>query len=146
MSTLMNRSLVHGRLLSAVLRVDAAAVAVLAAGLLVVSGPIEDHLGLPTTLSLVVGVALLPWLAVLLRAASRPVRAGMILGIVAGNAVWVVASVALQVADGADLTGAGTAFVLVQALGTAVIAGLEYLGLRQARRRDPSARLTSASS
>lgn len=145
MSTLSNRSLVHGRLLSVVLRVDAAAVGIFAVGLLVASGPLEDRLGLPTALSLVVGVALLPWLAVLLWASGRPVRPGVILGIVAVNAVWVVASVSLQVADGADLTGAGTAFVLVQALGVAVIAGLEYAALGQAR-RDPSAHLTNASS
>lgn len=132
MSTLMDRTLVRGRQLSVILRVDAAACAVLVAGLLFFTGPIEDRLGLPAALSLIVGVALLPWVVVLLLAAARPVRPSVILGIVAGNAVWVLASVALAAAGWTDLTGAGSAFVLVQAGGTAVIAGLEYLGLRQA--------------
>ena len=132
MTDLLDRTLVRGRLLSLVLRVDALACALFAVGLLLVRGPVDDRLGLPPTLSLIVGVALLPWLAALLVAASRPARSGVILAIVAGNAVWVLASVAFAVAGWADLTDLGTAFVLVQAGGVAVIAWLEYLGLRRA--------------
>lgn len=134
MTTLLDRTRVRGRLLSQILRADAVACALLAVGLLLLSGPVEDRLGLPTTLSLVVGLALLPWMAGLLMAASRPVRPGVILAIVAGNAVWVLASLALAAAGWADLTGPGTAFVLVQAAGVAVIAALEYLGLQRAGR------------
>jgi len=59
---------------------------------------------------------------------QRLSRAGAGL-VVAGNAAWVAGSVALLVA--AAPTGLGYAFVIAQALAVALLAELEFIGLRR---------------
>lgn len=53
---------------------------------------------------------------------------------VLGDALWVVGSLALIVAGGADLTAVGMVVVAVLALGVAAIGLVKYMGLRAAPR------------
>ncbi|MDO9403365.1 MAG: hypothetical protein Q7T87_05000 [Polaromonas sp.] len=48
-----------------------------------------------------------------------------------GNLGWAAACAALLLADVVAPTGLGTAYVLVQAVTVAALAGLQYLGLRR---------------
>ena len=64
--------------------------------------------------------AFLVWLAP--RASERQ---GVVRLIVAGNLLWVVASILLLVSGSVDLTPFGTAFVVLQAVVVAVFAYLE---------------------
>jgi hypothetical protein len=53
--------------------------------------------------------------------------------VIAGNALWVVASVVTVLADWLTLTTAGIVVALAQAAAVAVIAELQLVALRRAR-------------
>ena len=90
---------------------------------------LEALLALPYALLQYAGIALLPvggfiaWIA-----AHRPSRPGVAI-VIAGNALWVAASIALLFLF--SPTPLGYAFVIVQALAVALLAELEYAELRR---------------
>jgi len=87
-------------------------------------------LGLPAALLKWSGVSLFPIGAFMFLVATRkPIPALGAWAVIAGNAAWVLGSVALAL--GMDMTGLGYAFVLGQAAATAVLADLEYVGLKR---------------
>lgn len=128
---------VESRFLTGVLRLDALASGGLGALLLlagvVLEGPIglSELLGLPVGLSLGVGLFLLGWTAALLLIARRPaVRRTALREVIAVNAAWVVASVAVIFA-GPDLTTLGIIVIAAQAAAVAVLAELQFNALRR---------------
>ena len=115
------------------LYVDAATCA--ATGLLLAAAApaLATPLGLPVPLLREAGIVLLPFAALLVWLARqpRPPR-GAVWGVVAANALWVVASVALLPSGLVAPTALGEAFVLAQAAVVAALAGLESTALRRA--------------
>jgi hypothetical protein len=100
-------------------------------GLLLVAGagPLAPLLGLPETLLFYAGVVLFPC-AALMVVAARSLARPLVWLVVAGNAGWVVASVALL--GFFDVTALGAAFVLVQAAAVAALTALEWRAVKQA--------------
>ncbi|MDT0328432.1 hypothetical protein [Nocardiopsis lambiniae] len=121
------------RPLRLVLGVDAAACLASGALLTVASPWLTDLLGLPLALSVTAGILLLvfgAWLASM--AGGRgPTRPG-VRTVIAVNAVWVVASLALAAGLLIDPTGLGVAFLVAQAVAVAVLTVLEAVALRRA--------------
>jgi hypothetical protein len=124
----------RGRLLRRSLLLDAAASG--AMGVLLAAGGVllEDPLGIPAAVLVPVGGSLLAYAAGLwlLGSRSRPSHPAVRV-VVAGNLLWVAASVVAVVAGWWSPTGAGTAFLLLQAAAVAIFAELQVTGLRRAR-------------
>jgi hypothetical protein len=111
-----------------VLRVDAFTCAAMGLLLVAAATPLSGWLGLPEPLLFWAGVVLFPCALLMLLAARRP-RFGPLVGlIVLGNFAWVAASAV--VAAVFSPTTLGLVFVLVQAAVVAVLAWLEWRGLR----------------
>lgn len=119
-------------LLRFALRLDALASGALGVLALAAAPLLEDVLGAPLGLLLLVGPALVAWAAALWFAASRPeVSRPAAWSVVALNLLWVVASVAAVAAGWFSLTALGIAFFLVQAAAVAFFADAQLLGLRR---------------
>ena len=114
------------------LLVDAIATAATGA-LLALGGPFLDAwLGLPSALLVSVGVPLLPFAALVAWLATRETAApGAIRFVMASNALWVAASIALLLSSAFEPTLLGVAFVLAQAGAVAVFAECQFVGLRR---------------
>jgi hypothetical protein len=93
---------------------------------------LERWLALPAALFQIAGVSLLPFAALLVALATRPaVARGAIGAVIAANALWVVASVALLLSHHVAPTLLGYAFVIVQAVAVLGFAELQWVGLRR---------------
>lgn len=119
-----------GRLLRTALRVDA----VVSGGLGLVSlvgAPLAgDLIGAPEAALRGVGGFLVVFgIALLVLAARAAMPVPLVWAVVIGNLAWVVASAAVALL--VPLTVLGIVVVVVQALGVAVFADLEWLGLRR---------------
>ena len=105
-----------------------------ATGLLMMlgSGQLEQFLGLPAGLLRYAGVSLLPFAAFLVYLAKRENLStqGIWTAIVL-NTIWTAASLLILMTGRVAPTELGYTFVIAQALGVAVFAGLEYFGLRK---------------
>lgn len=115
-----------------VLSIDAATC--VATGLLAMIGSsaLEQFLGLPTELLRYAGFSLLPFAAFLVYLATRETFSrSMVWAVILLNALWTADSLLLLLTGWVDPTGLGYVFVIAQALGVAMLAGLEYLGLRK---------------
>jgi hypothetical protein len=105
-----------------------------AAGLLMAAGApfLSPLLGLPAGLLFWAGVALFPFVALLVAVARRrEVSRIVIVDIVAINALWVAASLGLLLSGVVAPTLLGYAFVIAQALAVALLAELQFTGLRR---------------
>ena len=105
-----------------------------AAGLLMVAGApfLSPLLGLPTGLLFYAGLALFPFVALLVAVARRGAASrAVIIDIIAINALWVAASVGLLVSGTVAPTLLGYAFVIAQALTVALLAELQFVGFRR---------------
>ena len=116
--------------LGRVLAFDAATCLAMGAALLALAEPLAAPLGLPAALLRGAGALLLPC-ALLMAWAARPgprrrALAGLV---VAGNVAWAAASVAVCLL--VMPTVLGEALVLAQAAAVAVLAALEWRGLRR---------------
>lgn len=99
------------------------------------AGPLAPILGLPPSLLLGAGLALLPFAAgVGFLATRRRLRPAAMWTLIGLNGLWVVESVALLLGGFVEATGLGIAFVLGQAAAVAVLAELQWLGCRRAAR------------
>jgi hypothetical protein len=114
---------------TALFRVDAVTCAAAALALLVGAGPAEEHLGLPSEAAYGAGAFLALWTVLAVAAATRP---RLRVDVVVGNGLWVGVSVVAVLA--LDLTTAGGAVVLAQAV---AVAGLTALQLRTLAPRRP---------
>lgn len=102
-------------------------------GLLLVMGyeQIERLLGLPSGLPLYAGISLLPFAAFLVYLATREnLSQRMVWAVIILNVLWTVDSLLILLIGWAAPTELGYAFVIVQALGVAIFAALEYVGIR----------------
>ena len=115
-----------------VLLADAATCA--ACGLLMTlgAGLLEQLFGLPAELSRYAGISLLPFAAFLVYIATREnLSHPMVWTVIVLNVLWTVDSFLLLLGGWIEPTGAGYAFIIFQAIGVAMFAGLEYFGLRK---------------
>jgi hypothetical protein len=110
------------------------AVASGATGLLMLlgAGLLEQWLNLPAALLRYAGISLLPFAAIVAWLGLRTSlsRAG-VWAVIALNVLWVVDSAALLVSGWVDPALLGYAFVIFQAAVVALLAELEFIGLRQ---------------
>jgi hypothetical protein len=117
-----------------VLFVDAAVSG--AAGLLMAAGApfLSPLLGLPADLLFYAGLLLFPFVALLIVVARRGQASRLtLIDIIAINALWVAVSFGLLISGALSPTMLGYAFVVAQALAVALLAGLQFVGLRQTR-------------
>lgn len=116
-----------------VLIVDALASAASGALMALGAGPLAAALALPEDLLRYAGIALLPFAALVGYLATRATLPRAAVGaVIAANALWVVESLWLLASGWLAPTALGIAFVLAQAAAVALLAELEYLGLRRA--------------
>jgi hypothetical protein len=120
----------HPNFLRTVLWADAIASG--ATGLVMVAGAgvLESLLGLPSALTREAGLILVPYAALVAVVAARAQisRAAVWVFIVA-NAAWTIGSIGLLL-GGLAPTALGYAFVIAQALVVAILAELQYAGVR----------------
>lgn len=113
-----------------VLCVDAATCVATGALLSLESARLATLMGLPAGLLLWAGVALFPIAAFMLRTGlARDLSRPAVWVVIIGNAGWVAGSALLLLATAP--TGLGYAFVIAQAVVVALLAELEYAGLRR---------------
>jgi hypothetical protein len=119
-----------------VLALDAVLSAVMGAVLALAVAPLSSLLGLPASLLTWAGLSLLPFAAFVGWLATRelPSRAG-VWAVVVCNIVWTLASFALLASGRFEPTLLGKAFVVFQALVVALLAEMQFFGLRRASRR-----------
>ena len=104
-----------------------------AAGVLMVAGSavLAPLLEIPAGLLFWAGLALAPFVALLvLTARSAEISRLMLFDIVLVNALWVVASFAIMLAGFVEPNIFGIAFISIQALAVAGLTALQFAGLR----------------
>lgn len=100
------------------------------------SGALERFLGLPTGPLRYAGASLLPFAAFLVYLATREhLSPRVVWTVIVLNALWTADSLLLLLTGWVAPTEMGYAFVIVQALGVAAFAGLEYFGLKKGLRK-----------
>ena len=116
-----------------VLVVDAIGSAATAALMVLDAGLLQRWLGLPASLLMATGLALLPYVAYLLWLATRQSvpRAAVWVPIVL-NLVWAADCVLAMTVGGASPMPLGEAFIAGQVLVSLLFAELEFIGLRKA--------------
>jgi hypothetical protein len=92
---------------------------------------LDGVLGVSAAFLVVLGIFLLGYAGWLLLLARRGAPAQGAKAVIAGNALWVGASVVAVIADWLTLTSAGTAVALVQATAVALIAETQWVALRR---------------
>jgi hypothetical protein len=105
-----------------------------ATGLLLLFGAsaLEPWLGIPPTLMRSAGTSLLPIAAFFAYVATRDSSPRVLVwAVIAGNAAWSFDSVALLFTGWIAPTALGIVFIVAQALVVALVAELEYVGLRR---------------
>jgi hypothetical protein len=106
----------------------------LAAGLLMLfgAGLLERSMGLPQELSRYAGISLLPFAALLVYLATREnLPQPVVWAVIVLNALWTADSILLLLSGWIEPTELGYVFVIFQAIGVAMFAGLEYFGLKK---------------
>jgi hypothetical protein len=99
--------------------------------MMVGSTALDQFFGLPTELLSYAGLSLLPFAVFLVYLATRETFSrSLIWAVILLNALWTVDSLLLLLTGWVDPTNLGYLFVVAQALGVAMLAGLEYIGLR----------------
>ncbi|MBR1204164.1 MULTISPECIES: hypothetical protein [unclassified Bradyrhizobium] len=120
------------QLLRRALLADAVFSGVSAIAMVLDAGALASLLGLPeallceTGLFLIAYTALVGWLA-----ARTSLPKGPVILVVAGNAAWTLASIALLLSGAVSPNLFGTIVILAQAIATGVFAELQYMGLRR---------------
>jgi hypothetical protein len=119
------------KFLRTVLLVDAATC--VATGLLMAlgAGILADVTAIPALLLLYAGISLFPVAVFIALVAMYGLVAPAVWGVIAGNALWVAGSVLLLVDGLISPNPLGYVFIGGQAVAVAVLAELEYFGLRQ---------------
>lgn len=106
-----------------------------AAAVLMIAGStlLSPLLGLPVALLVWAGVAIVPFVVLLLSLARRTaVPRLLVVDVVAINALWVAGSIGLLASGLVAPTALGYAFVLAQAAAVGLFAVLQLAGLRRA--------------
>ncbi|GAA5074237.1 hypothetical protein [Nocardia iowensis] len=120
-------------LLRTTLRVDGWSTGAFGIVMLAGAAPLRDPLGLPTTWSIPIGVAMLGGaLALLLIVGMPEIPFRHACAVVAVNALSAVGMVALALSGLIELTGLGVAFLFIGATVVAAFAVVEFTGVRRA--------------
>jgi hypothetical protein len=120
------------KFLRGVLLADAATCAAMGLSLVLFAGKLSELLGLPASLLFYAGLSLFPVAGLLLYAGAREQTETLVVrALVAGNALWVLASLGLLISGWVAPNALGIAFVVFQAAGVAILASLESFGLKQ---------------
>jgi hypothetical protein len=96
------------------------------------AGALAPLLNLPeallheTGLFLIVYAALVGWLGT-----RQSMPKALVVMVIAGNAAWTLASIALSFSDAVTPNLLGEAFVAIQAIAVGALAELQYIGLRK---------------
>lgn len=115
-----------------VLRADALSCVVCGVLQVVFTGQMAQLLGLPEALLAYTGEFLLVYAAVVAFVSTRdPLPRALVWGLVAGNLGWAIACALLLVSGRLAPSMLGTAYVVAQALTVAVLAELQFFGLRR---------------
>jgi len=115
-----------------VLLADAATSGAIGLLMMLGSGLLDQYLGLPASLSRYAGLSLLPFAAFLVYLARREnLSPPAVWAVIVLNVLWTADSILLLLGGWIEPTALGYAFVVFQAFGVAVFAGLEYFGLRK---------------
>ena len=120
------------KFLRGVLLVDAATC--LAMGLLFIffSARLSDYLALPTPLLFYPGLSLVPFAGFLVYLATRSRTVSPLVWVVViGNALWTLDSILILLTGWITPNTFGLFFVVFQAVGVAILAGLELVGLKR---------------
>ncbi len=128
MSTIaMNRFLRNALLLDAVVSV------VVGLPMAAAAHPLAAATGLPVPLLFWAGIICLPYAGLLaLFSHQASINSGVVLTVVIGNAVWMLACLALAFAGWVLPTALGIAFLIAQAVFVALFAELQWWGWRRA--------------
>lgn len=122
----------RSQFLRRVLWTDALASAASVVLVLVGAAWLEPLLGLPQIFLRNAALILIPFVALEIFTATRaPLSRELVWAVIAINLIWVIESVAVLFTREPNPTGFGYALIVVQALVVAVLAELEYLGLRR---------------
>jgi len=117
-----------------VLLLDAVATGATAVLLVTTAGFLAGPLGLPEALLRGAGLVLVPFVALVAWTAFRePSPTGAVLTIIAGNVIWVAASLLLLISGYVAPTLAGYGLVTAQALVVGLFAELQMIALRRSR-------------
>ena len=119
-------------LLRLALRLDAVVSGAVGAAYLVAPGPLEDLLGVSSGTLVGVGAFMVAYAATVwfVSLAEAPNRLA-VRAVIAGNALWTLASLVLAALDWASPTTAGTVWIVLQALTVGGFAALQAAGLRR---------------
>jgi hypothetical protein len=118
--------------LSRALLADAIFSGVSAAGLMLGAGLLAPFLNLPETLLRETGLFLIAYTALVGWLGTRSsVPKVLVMIVVAGNAAWTLASIALLFSGAVSPNLLGEIVVVAQAIATGVFAELQYIGLRR---------------
>ena len=118
--------------LRAALLIDAVASGLTAALLVAGADALRDWLGLPVVLMREAGLILVAYVAFVVFAATRAqISAGAVWTIIACNALWTVASIAVLESGLVAPTMLGTVFVVSQALAVFALGALQLVALRR---------------
>jgi hypothetical protein len=122
-----------------VLLVDAVSCGAMGLGMIAFTDLFARVLELPAQLLSEAGLVLLPFAAFLAFVASRPTPARFaVWAIIVLNVIWVVDSIVLLFTGWVAPNALGYAFVIAQAVVVAVLADLEYVGLKKSSSYGPS--------
>jgi hypothetical protein len=123
----------HPLLLRRVLQLDAAATGATALLAVAAAQPLGALFELPVELLRYAGIALIPFVALVLWAATRArIPTGAVRLIVGANLAWAAASLGLVLSGWIAPTTLGVVFVIAQATVVAVFAELQVIALRKA--------------
>jgi len=132
MSTLAKTRSSTSPFLRRVLLADAATSGATGLLMMACAGPLEELLGLPDALLHDAGLALLPFAMLVAYLATRESQwRPAVWAVIGSNALWAIDSVLLLLTGWIEPNKLGIAFVIAQALVVAILAQLEYLGLRR---------------
>ncbi len=128
----MTRMILPSTFLRRALLLDAVCCAGLGLMLAIGAAPLGWWFHLPLPLLRESGLFLLAFAGLLGWACTRPqLPRLLVLGIIAGNALWALDSVLLLLPGWIAPNALGAGFILAQAIATALIAELEYVGLKR---------------
>jgi len=120
------------QLLRRALLADAVFSGVSAIAMVLDAGALASLLSLPEALLRETGLFLIAYTALVGWLGSRTsLPKGPVILVVAGNAAWTLASIALLLSGSVAPNLLGTIVILVQAIATGVFAELQYVGLRR---------------
>lgn len=126
---------IRSNTLRTVIAVDAAACGLAGAGLALDAAFVAPIAGAPAAVLQPLGLFLIAYAAVLAFLASRrDLPRAVVWTLVAFNVAWAIESVMAPLLGWAQPTSLGLTLILVQAAGALLVADLQFLALRKARR------------